>query len=129
MTLLRSFIMMTVLLAGPSGAALANGNKDAGRCRAMAAALAPKQKEILEMQKIRDEAAAEVERTGEAWEDAEVLRRASRSHAQTADTAKIGYDQARQVLADREMTLQSALISYNEEVGVFNRSCTSDRKR
>lgn len=129
MKLPGSFIIAAVLLAVPSGAALANGNKDPGRCRALAAALSPKQTQILEMQKVRDEAAADVERTGELWEDAETLRRASRQHAEAADMARTGYDEARQTLADHELALQSAVGNYNEEVAVFNRSCTSDRKR
>lgn len=118
--------LVTALMVCASGSvAHAEDYRSNRACRALAATLPAKQEEITRLVDIRDEAAIDVEARGEAWEDAEILRRASRGHASAADTAREAYDAARERLAAHETALQDALTVYNDEVASFNRSCAS----
>lgn len=117
-------LMLALLIAGAHAAvAEANGASDLKACKAMAATLAPKQADIADMTAERDAAAEAVETHGEAWEDAEVHRRVSASHAAAADRAKAAYDDARKLLASHEMALQSSVTQFNDDVAAYNSRC------
>jgi hypothetical protein len=60
---------------------------------------------------------------GEAWEDLEIHRRASAGHAAQADTAKAAYDEAKKLLAQRELALQASVRQYNDDIAAFNSRC------
>lgn len=123
MSIIRPMLIAALLIASHSAAAQANGTADMQACKALAATLPPKQAEIAELTASRDEAATLVEATGDAWEDAEIHRLASGAHAATADQAKSSYDDARKLLARREMALQATLRQYNDDVAMFNQRC------
>lgn len=123
MTPFRPLFLSAFLLAGPVAVAQANGTADLRACKAMAETLPPKQAEITGMTAKRDEAAAAVETTGEAWEDLEIHRRASAGHAAQADTAKAAYDEAKKLLAQRELALQASVRQYNDDIAAFNSRC------
>lgn len=124
MTILRTLVLAVLLATGPLATARANGSADVQACKAMAAKLGPVQAEIAKLKQTRDEAAETVETTGEAWDDAEVMRRASAGHAATADTAKAAYDDAKNLLAARELALQSSVSQFNDDVTAYNTRCT-----
>ncbi|PKP83357.1 MAG: hypothetical protein CVT79_00690 [Alphaproteobacteria bacterium HGW-Alphaproteobacteria-18] len=123
MPVIRPLMLAVFIFGAHAATADANGASDMKACKAMAATLAPKQADITEMTTTRDAAAATLETTGDAWEDAETHRLVSASHAATADTAKAAYDDARQVLARRELALQASVRQYNDDVAAFNSRC------
>lgn len=121
---MKHLILLAALVLGTAGApAYANGKGDAA-CRAMQAGFAPRQQELQEMTARRDAAAESVEATGEAWEDAEIHRLASASHAATADARSDEYLEARKLLAREEAALQATLKQFNTDVAAFNARCT-----
>jgi len=123
MSLIRSMMLAVAILASHAAVAEANGASDVRACKAMAAAMGPRQAEITKLTASRDEAAEAVETTGEAWEDSEIHRRASSGHAATADMAKAAYDDATKRLAREEMALQATVAEFNKDVSVFNSRC------
>lgn len=125
MTILRPLMLAALLAAGPVAAAQANGSADVKACKAMAAKLGPLQAEIAKLKQTRDEAAETVESTGEAWDDAEVMRRASAGHAATADATKATYEDAKKLLASRELALQSTVTQFNDDVTAYNTRCAA----
>lgn len=117
-------LMLAVIIAGTHVAvAEANGTSGIKACKALAATMPPKQSDIAEMTAERDVSAEIVETTGEAWEDAEIHRRASAGHATTADQAKAAYEKAKRVLAQQELALQASVAEYNEDIVDFNNRC------
>lgn len=120
---LRILLVSAVILAGPVAAAQARSAQDAELCRVMSATLAPRQAEIVTLTAERDTATEAVEDSGDAWEEAETHRLVSAAQARSADEARAAYDDARQVLARREMALQSTLRQYNTDVEAFNARC------
>lgn len=121
--MLRALSIAAFVLTVPAAAAHANNARDVLACEAMAATIAPRESEIAALTAERDEAAASVERSGYAWEDAEVHRLASAGHAATADAAKAAYDEARKLLARHEMALQATVREFNDDAAVFNSRC------
>ena len=117
-------LMLALFIAGAHAAvAEANGASDLKACKAMAATLAPKQADIEDMTAERDTAAETAETTGEAWEDAEIHRRASAGHAAAADEAKAAYGEAKRLLARREMALKASVAQFNDDVAAYNNQC------
>ncbi|MFN7055978.1 hypothetical protein [Hyphomonas sp.] len=127
MTHLRILALAAALLAGPVAAAQANGAQDAALCRTMSATLAPRQAEIRALTSDRDAAATAAEDLGDVWEEAETHRLVSAARAREADAARTAYDEARQLLARRELALQSAVRQYNTDIEAFNARCTRQR--
>ena len=125
MPVIRPLLLSVFLFGAVAATANANGASDVKACKAMAATLAPKQADITKMTASRDEAAAQVEATGEAWEDAETHRLVSPGHAATADTAKAAYESAKQAFARQEMALQASVSQYNDDIAAFNGRCAT----
>ncbi|MFN3314302.1 MAG: hypothetical protein ACK46Q_12665 [Hyphomonas sp.] len=121
--MLRTLSIAAFILTVPVAAAQANNAQDVRACEAMAATIAPREAEIVALTAERDEVAASVERHGDAWEDAEIHRLASASHAAKADVAKAAYDEARKLLSRREMALQATVRQFNDDAEVFNSRC------
>jgi len=112
---------LTLAFAGP---AAANGRADVAACRAMKAALVPRQAEIAELADRRAASAALVEERGEVWEEAEIHRLVSPSLARTADELKAGFENARGQLARDDLALQSAAAAFNADIASYNTRCT-----
>jgi hypothetical protein len=120
---LRILLVTAALVAGPVAAAQARSAQDAELCRVMSATLAPRQAEITALKAERDAAARLAEDRGDAWEEAETHRLVSAAQARSADEAGTADSEARQLLARRELALQSALRQYNTDVDAFNARC------
>lgn len=123
MSVFRPLLIAVAFIACHSAVAEANGARDIEACKAMAATMPGREAEISELTASRDEAAETVEAAGDAWEDMEAHRLASATHAATADRAKAVYDEARKLLARREMALQATVRQFNDDVAVFNTRC------
>ncbi len=116
--------LLALSLAGP---ALANGKPDLKACKAMQETIAPREAEISDLTAKRDASSALVEETGIRWEDAEIHRLVSESHAETADRERAAYDAARRQVARDELALQSTVQQFNTDVSAFNSRCSSPR--
>ncbi len=125
--MLRFTFAALILATAFTGTAAANASADTGACKAMQAALVPRQEELAELTKQRDASAVLVEESGLAWEDVEIHRLVSARHAADADREKAVYEAARQKLARDEMALQSTLKQYNTDVAVFNGRCAAKK--
>ncbi|MEQ9506399.1 MAG: hypothetical protein RLO80_09000 [Hyphomonas sp.] len=122
--MMRHFLalgLVSLALAAPAHAS------DAAACKAMKAALAPREAEISDLKAKRDASAELTETAGEAWDEVEVHRLMSSGHAAQADSGKAAYEEARRQLARDEMALQATLKQYNADVAVFNARCTSKK--
>ena len=119
-----SFGFLAMVLAGP---AFANGKVDVAACKAMQAALAPREAEISQLAGQRGASALRAEEAGIAWEDAEIHRLVSAAHAATADRERAAYDAARKQFASDELALQSAVQQFNTDVSAYNTRCSPRR--
>jgi hypothetical protein len=115
------FGYLALALAGP---AAASGKVDLAACRAMQAALVPRQAEIEELAARRAASAARAEEKGEAWEEAEIHRLVSPSLSKTADELKAGFEHAAEDVARDDLALQSAVSAFNADVAAYNTRCT-----
>ena len=86
--MLRALILSGVLSLAFAAPALAAGTRDAAACKAMQATLAPRQTEIADLTAARDAAAELTEVSGEAWEDVEIHRLASKAHAVSSPNSR-----------------------------------------
>ena len=119
----RIFFASLALIVAMPAAADTLAARQAERCMAMKSTLAPKQAEIETATATRDELAARAEALGEQYEDAQVMRLASASNAEAADSAKAAFDAARRAFAQAEFALQANARQFNQDVADYNRSC------
>ena len=113
-----SALAAVFVIAVPSASALT--------CAQQAADLQNRQIEVQEIAEARLALVDEVEAAGDAWEDVEIHRLASKSHAQVADEAKVKYDALKADLFQKETDLQSMVVSLNDEVAAYNSKCVKD---
>ena len=113
--MIRIFLASVALMIAMPATADALSPKQVERCKAMQATLAPKQAEIEKATASRDELAARAE--------AQVMRLASSSNAEAADSAKAEFDAARRAFAQAEFALQANARQFNQDVADYNRSC------
>ena len=126
--MMRSVVAAALLVAVTQTAvAQAMTAADVQRCKAMAATMAPKKAEIEALQVKRDKMAESVEAKGEAWEDAEIHRLASASHAEKADQNKSAYRAAKKELMGTEQALQALARQFNQDIASYNQSCATDK--
>ena len=121
--MIRIFLASVALMIAMPATADALSPKQVERCKAMQATLAPKQAEIEAATASRAELAARAEALGEQYEDAQVMRLASSSNAEAADSAKAEFDAARRAFAQAEFALQANARQFNQDVADYNRSC------
>lgn len=122
----RLLIAAIFAFAAPVAAAdAASSAKELARCQAMSATFKPKQEEIAELKDARDAQAEVVETKGEAWDDVEVLRNASRKNAKAADQAKADYEAAKADLLRMELGLQEAVTALNADFDAYNQTCAT----
>jgi len=122
----RLLIAAIFAFAAPVAAAdAASSAKELARCQAMSATFKPKQEEISELKDARDAQAEVVETKGEAWDDIEVLRNASKKNAKAADEAKADYEKAKADLLRMELGLQEAVTALNADFEAYNQTCAT----
>ena len=73
-----------------------------------------------------DAQAEVVETKGEAWDDVEVMRNASKKHAKTADAAKADYEAAKADLLRMELGLREAVKALNADFEAYNQTCATE---
>ena len=125
--MIRIFLASVALMAAMPAAADTLSPKQVQRCKAMQSTLGPKQAEIEEATAKRDELAAKAEALGERYEDAQVMRFASASNAEAADSAKAEFDAARRAFAQAEFALQANARQFNQDVADYNRTCATKK--
>ena len=125
--MIRTFLASVALMMAMPATADTLSPKQVERCRAMKSTLAPKQAEIEAATATRDELAAKAEALGEQYEDAQVMRLASSSSADAADSAKAEFDAARRAFAQAEYALQANARQFNQDVADYNRSCATKK--
>ena len=125
--MIRIFFASVALMMAMPATADTLSPKQVERCRAMKSTLAPKQAEIEAATVTRDELAAKAEALGEQYEDAQVMRLASSSSADAADSAKAEFDAARRAFAQAEYALQASARQFNQDVADYNRSCATKK--
>ena len=103
------------VLAAPAASALT--------CSQQAAQLQDKQVAAQALADARVSLLQEVEAAGDAWEDVEVHRLASADHAAVADEAKSVYESLKADLVEKEASLQTLVVSLNDEVTAYNTKC------
>lgn len=103
------------VIAVPSASALS--------CSQQAAQLQKQQTATQELAETRLTLVDEVEAAGDAWEDVEIHRLASAGHADTADQAKAEYETLKANLLEKEASLQSQVMSLNQDVAAYNAKC------
>ncbi|MEZ6000808.1 hypothetical protein [Hyphomonas sp.] len=124
----RLLIAAIFALAAPVAAAdAAVSAKELARCQAMSATFKPKQEEVVKLKVARDAQAEIVETKGEAWDDVEVMRNASKKHAKAADVAKADYEAAKADLLRMELGLQEAVTSLNADYEAYNQTCATKK--
>jgi uncharacterized protein YlxW (UPF0749 family) len=121
--MIRILLASIALTAAMPAVADTLSPKQVERCKAMQSTLAPKQAEIEAATATRDQLAARAEALGEQYDDAQVMRLASSSNAEAADSAKAEFDAARRAFAQAEFALQANARQYNQDVADYNRSC------
>lgn len=122
---MQSVLAGLMLAALVAPVAAASETRDVKACQAMQATLVPRQTEIADISAVRDASAERAETSGAAWEDAEIHRLVSKTHADAADREKAAYETARAQLARDELALQDAIGKFNADVAMFNTRCSS----
>lgn len=122
MTFKASFAALAAALTFtvPAGAATA---QDAAQCNAMARSFEVRQTEVLELQALQAELAAEEDKLGEAWELKEEVRNFSPGHAAEADAARDAYVTARNAAIRATRDLHSKAQMLNADITQFNARC------
>ena len=113
-----STLAATLLILAPSASALT--------CAEQAADIQNRQVKAQAVAEARLELVDEVEAAGDAWEDVEIHRLASAGHAATADEAKAVYETLKADLFEKESSLQTLVVSLNEDVAAYNQRCVTD---
>jgi hypothetical protein len=92
-------------------------------CAQQAAQLQERQAEAQAIADARVSLVEEVEAAGDAWENAEAVRNFSAEQAAEADATKATYETLKADLLDKEVSLQTLVVSLNDQVAAYNRKC------
>ncbi len=125
----RYLIALLIVGLGSTGSAQAMSAKEMARCKALGKTLPVQQVEIKTATEKRDALADQVETLGVAWDDVEVHRMVSATHAQRADKAEVIYAHAKTELVDLDTGLQADLDVFNKDVAAFNTRCVTKKKK
>ena len=112
---------LAAMCVAPTAAALTASQ--AKTCKAMGAELQTRQKSVAALKAEREALAAEVETLGLAWDDAQVMRNASKGHAAAADAAQAAYEAAKAELIAKDGVFVDAANGLNAGVAQYNASC------
>lgn len=110
-----SALAAIVVFATPYASALS--------CAQQAADLQNRQVKAQEIADARLTLVEDVEAAGDAWENAEAMRNFGAEEAAEADTTKVTYETLKADLMATEKTLQSSVLSLNQEVAAYNAKC------
>lgn len=121
----KNILIIGLLAASSLLPAHALSQAEVKRCNAMAASFAAKKAEITKAKADLDEKAALVESLGERWEEVEVHRLVSATHAQEADEAKAKWEGLKSEVLKTQLALQSKVQMLNSDVAAFNKSCAT----
>lgn len=99
---------------------------DVRTCNSLASGFKAKTAAYETAQAERDEAAAEAELAGDAWEEAEDLRLFSDENAMEADTALAVYEAAKADFEMAEAAVQEQGMALNAEISRYNARCVKD---
>lgn len=113
-----SALAAMILMASPTASALT--------CAEQAADLQKQQAKAQEIADARIALADEVEAAGDAWESAEAMRNFSQDQAAEADATKVAYDSLKADLMVKEQSLQTLVVSLNQDVAAYNQRCAKD---
>ena len=111
---LSAFTIM-ILLTAPTASALS--------CSQQAAQLQERQTAAQDLAETRSTLAEDVEAAGDAWENAEAMRNFSAEQAAEADATKATYETLKADLMQQETSLQTLVVSLNQEVTDYNKKC------
>lgn len=103
------------VMTAPSASALS--------CAQQAAQLQERQAVAQQIAETRLTLVDEVEAAGDAWENAEAMRNFGADEAALADETKLTYETLKADLLDREVALQTQVVSLNDEVAAYNTRC------
>ena len=92
-------------------------------CSHQAAQLQDRQTEAQQIAEARLSLVDEVEAAGDAWENAEAMRNFGQEQADEADATKIEYETLKADLMQKEVSLQTMVVSLNDQVAVYNTKC------
>ncbi len=95
-------------------------------CSEQAASLQAQQVEAQAIAEARVTLVDEVEAAGDAWDDVEIHRLASKAHAAKADEAKLAYEALKADLFEKESSLQLLVASLNKDVAAYNTKCVTN---
>ena len=95
-------------------------------CSQQAAQLQERQVAAQELADARLALVDDVEAAGDAWENAEAMRNFGAEQAAEADLTKTAYDTLKADLTDKEMALQTLVISLNDAVAAYNSKCVKE---
>lgn len=104
-----------ILLATPSASALS--------CSQQAAQLQERQGAAQDLAEARLSLVEAVEAAGDAWENAEAMRNFGAEQAAEADATKLAYETLKSDLLQKETSLQTLVVSLNDEVTAYNTKC------
>ncbi|MEM1146982.1 MAG: hypothetical protein AAF582_09640 [Pseudomonadota bacterium] len=113
------FLSAVALLMAPAASALS--------CAQEAANLQDRQSQLIDIANERQTLVDQVEAAGDVWEDVEIHRLMSASHAATADQAKAEYEALKADLMQQENALQAQAASLNDEVAVYTARCVDQK--
>ena len=95
-------------------------------CAEQAADLQKQQAAAQEIADARIALVDEVEAAGDAWENAEAMRNFGQDQAAEADATKVAYDTLKADLRVKEQSLQTLVVSLNQDVAAYNQRCVKD---
>ena len=110
-----SALTAMIIVATPSASALS--------CSQQASQLQDRQAEAQALADARLTLVEEVEAAGDAWENAEALRNFGPDQAAAADATKSEYETMKADLMRKEVSLQTLVVSLNDEVAAYNMKC------
>lgn len=122
----RLLIPALVAAFALSPVAAAMTPSDVRTCNSLASGFKTKTAAYETAQAERDEAAAEAELAGDAWEEAEDLRLFSDENAIQADTALMTYNAAKADFEMAEAAVQEQGMALNFEISRYNARCVKD---
>lgn len=106
------------VLTAPAASALS--------CAQQATQLQQQQSAAQKLADARTSLLEELETAGDAWENAEAMRNFSADQAAEADATKATYETLKADLIEKESSLQSLVVSLNEQVTDYNKACVKE---
>lgn len=120
---LATVFLSALLVGGMALPAAALSASEIRQCKALSASMKVRHGELTQKGESRTELAADVEAAGDVWEDAEVIRNFSSSHAADADAKKAIYETKKAEFRRIEMSFQADANQLNRDAADYNAAC------